>query len=301
MGRTLLMRELTVPLPGEHGLSRGMLAHLWAEIRPAQWVKNLTMLAPLLFAQQFFSPSAFARAVFAFALCCGLSSAVSLLNDVLDYERDRVHPEKRYRPLAAGHLTRGTVVGAGGVLLLFVFGRALLLGRPVLFLFVGYWLLNLLYSLWLKHQVILDVFTIAAGFVLRVVAGAFGGLLKEVRHYAHKYMHEVLVDLMYMQQELHPGIFAVMDGTVCGNGAGPRTMVPVVKNYLLASGDQVAIDAIAAKMMGFDPLSIPYLRMCHERELGIADPAHIEVRGEDVSTVNFKFEVSRSLVIWGDQ
>lgn len=133
------------------------------------------------------------------------------------------------------------------------------------------------------------------------IKNSFGGLLKEVRHYAHKHMHEVLVDLMYMQKELHPGLFAVMDGTVCGNGAGPRTMVPVVKNYLLASGDQVAIDAIAAKMMGFDPLSIPYLRMCHERELGVADPAHITVLGEDVSGVNFGFEVSRSVVIWGDQ
>ena len=133
------------------------------------------------------------------------------------------------------------------------------------------------------------------------IKNSFGGLLKEVRHYAHKYMHEVLVDLMYMQKELHPGILAVMDGTVCGNGAGPRTMVPVVKNYLLASGDQVAIDAIAAKMMGFDPLTIPYLRMCHERELGVADPAHIRVLGEDITNVNFAFAVSRSFVIWGDQ
>jgi len=82
------------------------------------------------------------------------------------------------------------------------------------------------------------------------IKNSFGGLLKEVRHYAHKYMHEVLVDLLYMQKEIHPGIFAVMDGTVCGDGAGPRTMIPQVKNYLLAGGDQVAIDAIAAKMMG---------------------------------------------------
>jgi len=166
------MRELTVPLPGERRVSRGMIAHLWTEMRPAQWAKNLTVFAPLLFAQQLFIPSALARAVFAFALFCGLSSAVYLLNDVLDYEQDRVHPEKRHRPLAAGHLTRGTVMGASGVLLVFVFGGALLLGRTVLFIFVGYWLLNLLYSLWLKHQVILDVFSIAAGFVLRVVGGA---------------------------------------------------------------------------------------------------------------------------------
>jgi len=133
------------------------------------------------------------------------------------------------------------------------------------------------------------------------IKNAFGGLLKEVRHYAHKYIHEVLVDLMYMQKELHPGVFAVMDGTVCGDGAGPRTMIPKVKNYILASSDQVAIDAIAAKMMGFDPLSIPYLRMCHERELGIADPAKIKMLGEDIQNVNFSFTMHRSLVIWGDQ
>ena len=89
------------------------------------------------------------------------------------------------------------------------------------------------------------------------VKNAFGGLLKEVRHYAHKYMHEVLVDLLYMERELHPAKFSVMDGTVCGDGAGPRTMVPRIHNYLLASSDSVAIDSVAAGMMGFDPMSIP--------------------------------------------
>ncbi len=133
------------------------------------------------------------------------------------------------------------------------------------------------------------------------IKNAFGGLLKEVRHYAHKYIHEVMVDLVMMQKEIHPGVFAVMDGTVCGDGAGPRTMFPRVKNYLLASSDSVAIDAIAAKMMGFAPMEIPYLRMCHERGLGVADPREIEVVGEDVSNVNFGFETRRSFVIWGDQ
>ncbi|MBI4254438.1 MAG: DUF362 domain-containing protein, partial [Candidatus Rokubacteria bacterium] len=78
------------------------------------------------------------------------------------------------------------------------------------------------------------------------VKNAFGGLLKEVRHYAHEFIHEVMVDLMYMQRELHGALFAVMDGTVMGDGAGPRTMVPRVGNLLLASADSVAIDAIAA-------------------------------------------------------
>ncbi|MEQ1756896.1 MAG: DUF362 domain-containing protein [Vicinamibacterales bacterium] len=133
------------------------------------------------------------------------------------------------------------------------------------------------------------------------VKNSFGGLLREVRHYAHKYMHEVLVDLLYMQRELHPSVFTVMDGTIAGDGAGPRTMIPRVKNLILAATDSVAIDAVAAKLMGFDPMSIPFLRMAHERGLGIADPANIELVGDDVSHENFGFETRRSLVIWGDQ
>lgn len=133
------------------------------------------------------------------------------------------------------------------------------------------------------------------------VKNAFGGLLKEVRHYAHKYIHEVLVDLMIMQKELHPGIFAVMDGTVCGDGAGPRTMVPKIKDFILASADSVAIDAIAAGMMGLEPMEIPYIKMCDERGLGCGNPDNIEIIGEDISNVNFGFTTKRSLVIWGDQ
>ena len=133
------------------------------------------------------------------------------------------------------------------------------------------------------------------------VKNSFGGLLKEVRHYAHKYMHEVLVDLLYMQRELHPAVFTVMDGTVAGDGAGPRTMIPRIKNLLLAASDSVAIDAIAAKLMGFDPMSIPFLRMAHERGLGVADPRQIELVGDDVAGENFGFKTRKSLVIWGDQ
>ncbi|HJN17424.1 MAG TPA: DUF362 domain-containing protein [Armatimonadota bacterium] len=133
------------------------------------------------------------------------------------------------------------------------------------------------------------------------VKNSFGGLLKEVRHYAHKYMHEVLVDLLYMQRELHPAVFTVMDGTVCGDGAGPRTMVPKIHDFILASADSVAIDALAARMMGFDPMSIPFLRMAHERGLGVADLKDVQVVGEDVSGVDFGFSTRKSLVIWGDQ
>jgi len=133
------------------------------------------------------------------------------------------------------------------------------------------------------------------------IKNAFGGLLKEVRHYAHKYIHEVLVDLVMMQKEVHPGIFSVMDGTVCGDGAGPRTMKPKIKNVILAGSDSVAVDSIAAKIMGFEPMSIPYIRMCHEMGLGVGDPQEIEIIGDDLSELNFQFQAKRSFVIWGDQ
>ena len=133
------------------------------------------------------------------------------------------------------------------------------------------------------------------------IKNAFGGLLMEVRHYAHEFMHEVLVDLLTLQKELHPGMFAVMDGAVAGDGAGPRTMIPTIMNVVLASSDMVAIDATAARLMGFDPMSIPYLRMCHERGLGVAESKDIEILGEPLESLAKTFTSKRSFVIWGDQ
>ncbi len=118
---------------------------------------------------------------------------------------------------------------------------------------------------------------------------AFGGLLNHKRHYTHSVIHETLVDLLAIQKEIHSGIFALTDGTVAGDGAGPRTMMPTVKNYMLASADSVAVDAVSAKMMGFDPMSIGFIRIAHERGLGVGRPEEIEIVGEDISGVNFKF------------
>ena len=124
---------------------------------------------------------------------------------------------------------------------------------------------------------------------------AFGGLLSTKRHYTHCVIHETLVDLLAIQKEIHTGIFSVMDGTICGSGPGPRTMTPVEKDYILASSDSVAIDAVSAKMMGFEPMSIPYIRMAHEDGLGIGRTEEIEVVGEDVSNVDFSFSVGDNL------
>lgn len=132
------------------------------------------------------------------------------------------------------------------------------------------------------------VFTTMTG----AMKNAFGGLLRENRHWTHSVIHETLVDLLVIQKEIHPGLFAVTDGTIAGDGPGPRAMMPHVKNYILASADQVAIDAIAAKMMGFDPMGLKFLRLAHERGLGCANPTEIEVVGEDISDVNFHFHAN---------
>ncbi|TET59395.1 MAG: DUF362 domain-containing protein [Candidatus Stahlbacteria bacterium] len=130
------------------------------------------------------------------------------------------------------------------------------------------------------------VFTTMTG----AMKNAFGGLLNDNRHWTHSVIHETLVDLLQIQKEIHPGMFCLTDGTIAGNGAGPRIMEPQIKNYLLASADSVAIDAIAAKMMGFDPMKLKFLNLAHEKGLGTARPQDIEIAGEDISTVNFHFE-----------
>jgi len=147
------------------------------------------------------------------------------------------------------------------------------------------------------------VFTAMTG----AMKNAFGGLLHEKRHWTHSVIHETLVDLLMIQKEIHSGIFAVMDGTVAGDGPGPRCMIPYIKNYILASGDQVAIDAVASKMMGFEPMDLEFIRLAHEDGLGCGDIREIEIVGEDISEVNFHFKKDKNtfasygqkLIYWG--
>lgn len=121
---------------------------------------------------------------------------------------------------------------------------------------------------------------------------AFGGLLNTKRHYTHSWIHQTLVDLLAIQKEIHSGIFAVMDGTTAGNGPGPRTMYPEIKNVVLASADQVAIDAVAAHMMGFDPMKLDYIRLAHEAGLGVGRFDEIEVVGDlDAARERWGFRV----------
>jgi len=124
---------------------------------------------------------------------------------------------------------------------------------------------------------------------------AFGALLDKSRHYCHSRIHETLVDLLRIQLEIQSGTFAVADGTTCGSGPGPRTMTPVVKNLLIASQDQVAIDAVAAKLIGMDPMEVKCIRLSHEGGLGKGRMDEIEVIGDmdtaEVKRTNWDFVV----------
>ena len=122
------------------------------------------------------------------------------------------------------------------------------------------------------------VFTTITG----AMKNAFGGLLHRERHWTHAVIHDTLVDLLTIQQEIHPAVFAVMDGTFAGDGPGPRAMRWHEKDILLASTDQVAIDAVSAKLQGFDPMNIRFIRKAHDLGMGVGDPRQIEIVGYDI-------------------
>ena len=147
------------------------------------------------------------------------------------------------------------------------------------------------------------VFTTMTG----AMKNAFGGLLNYQRHWTHSVIHETLVDLLRIQKDIHPGIFAVTDGTFAGDGPGPRAMRWHTKNVILASADQVAIDAVSASMMGFDPMSIGFIRLAHENGLGSGRIEEIDVVGADIEEVNWGFRSAENtfasrgqkMIYWG--
>jgi uncharacterized protein (DUF362 family) len=122
------------------------------------------------------------------------------------------------------------------------------------------------------------VFTTITG----AMKNAFGGLLHRNRHWTHAVIHDTLVDLLTIQRDIHPGLFAIMDGTFAGDGPGPRAMRWHQKDILLASADQVAVDAISAKLQGFDPMGLRFIRKAHEMDLGVGDPKQIKIVGYDI-------------------
>ncbi len=142
------------------------------------------------------------------------------------------------------------------------------------------------------------VFTTITG----AMKNAFGGLLSEGRHRTHGVIHETVVDLLAIQQEIHTGLFAVMDGTFVGDGPGPRAMWVQEKGLILASADQVAIDAVSAYLQGFEPMELDFIRLAHERGLGVGDMKRIEVVGDvDPDRVRWQARTGETFASWGQR
>jgi len=152
---------------------RSLALNLLISLRPGQWTKNLLVFAGVLFAKRLFDPRAVADATAAFAVFCGLSGAVYLVNDIADREIDRRHPIKMRRPVASGALPLPVAASTAVLLLVGGLAGAFSINPQFGFVSAGYVALQVLYSVTLKHIVILDVLTIAMGFVLRAAGGAF--------------------------------------------------------------------------------------------------------------------------------
>ncbi|RYP84975.1 decaprenyl-phosphate phosphoribosyltransferase [Nocardioides guangzhouensis] len=140
-------------------------------MRPRQWIKNLLVLAAPLAAGELFDPSVAGPTALAFAAFCLMSSAVYLVNDCADVESDRVHPRKRFRPIAAGELTVRTALVVAGVLVAASLALALVAGWSLAAILAGYFLMQVGYALWFKHEPVLDITVVTVGFLLRAVAG----------------------------------------------------------------------------------------------------------------------------------
>jgi 4-hydroxybenzoate polyprenyltransferase len=148
-----------------------VLAAVVVSLRPRQWVKNVFVFAGLIFAQKLFTPAA-GPAAATFVIFCALSGAVYLVNDVADRDKDRLHPSKRRRPVAAGRLTPAAALAAAAALIAAGLGASLAISPALALVSAGYTALLIAYSAWLKHVVIVDVIAVASGFALRAVAGA---------------------------------------------------------------------------------------------------------------------------------
>jgi 4-hydroxybenzoate polyprenyltransferase len=172
-GAALPGRDRAVPSSDQaRSGSPGFIALVITSLRPRQWLKNLVVFAALIFAQRLGDPEQVTRSVLGFLLFCITSGAIYIINDLFDADRDRLHPLKAQRPIASGALGVAPAAATAAILLIGALLAAFTLSRPFGAILLIYAIQNILYSLWLKEVVIIDVMVIAAGFVLRAVGGA---------------------------------------------------------------------------------------------------------------------------------
>jgi len=142
-------------------------------IRVHQWIKNIFVFVPLLFSLHLFNKDYFITTLLGFLVFCLAASAIYVINDLVDIESDRAHPFKKNRPLPSGAITKTTAIITASLFLVLVFWLMMYFNQEFIYLVLAFVVLNVLYSFWFKNIVLLDIFSIAAGFSIRVLAGAF--------------------------------------------------------------------------------------------------------------------------------
>lgn len=222
-------------------MKRANLKYLFISLRPKQWIKNLLVIAPLFFSKRMMDISVIASVVWAFILFCMFSSSIYLLNDILDKDKDRRHPKKSKRPVARGLVSFREGLVASFLLLVLAVALSLFLGEKFLFIGLAYWSINLLYSVYLKQLVIIDVMCIAIGFVLRVMAG---GIAVGVPA-SHWMLTTIIFLSLFLAFTKRRGELALF--IKAENGVSR----PVLKNYNMQILDQFLVISATASIMSY--------------------------------------------------
>jgi 4-hydroxybenzoate polyprenyltransferase len=243
MARTTSSSSTSVASPGAsvHEVpGRPVALHLLTSLRPSQWIKNLLVFAGLLFGRRLFDPPAILAAIEAFAVFCLLSGVVYIVNDIADRKSDRRHPLKARRPIASGALPVKTAAVVALLIGAIALAGAAALGRTFLAVAVTYLALQSLYSGSLKHIVIIDVLTLALGFVLRAVAGAVA-VNVEISHWllVCTILLALFIALAKRRQEIV---------LLAGNAADHRPILGEYSAYLL---DQMIVVVAASTLIAY--------------------------------------------------
>jgi 4-hydroxybenzoate polyprenyltransferase len=220
---------------------REMLKAIIREMRPRQWAKNVFIFAALVFDEQLTQREPLLRTIAGFVLLCLISSAVYLLNDVADVESDRQHPTKRNRPIAAGQLSIPLALVLAIAMAVFALAAGFALEPSFGWIITLYFVINLLYSLWLKHKPIIDVMIIAAGFVLRVAAGVV--LIEVTRFSPWLYVCTTLLALIIGFGKRRAEIILLADGA--------NAHRKVLDGYTIGFLDQLIVVVSATTIMAY--------------------------------------------------
>jgi len=279
-----------------------MLLALFKTMRPRQWTKNVFVLAPLVFDRQLFAPKPLFLTLSACALFCLLSSSVYIFNDLLDVESDRHHPEKRFRPIPSGELPIWVATIALIILLLVTLGLGFFISTGFVLVAASYFLLNIAYTKWLKHIPLVDVFTIATGFVLRVFAGVVSIHINQFSPWLY-----VVMSLL----SLYLG-FGKRRAELATLSQGANAVRPVLEGYTIPLLDQLIIIITSATLVSYSlytflspiaagnhamMLTIPFVLYALFRYLYLVQVKHIGSAPEEVLLTDRPLQVS--IVLWG--